>query len=92
MELRPLVKYSGCLQEVESGGKLLDRQSPKVVAVAYRSKSFTRSSIRKASTGKSLVFWIGGRLYTRGSRTWRFNGSKRVSDAVNSLNYFSLFL
>lgn len=36
------------------------------------------------------MFWIGGRLYTRGSRTWRFNGSKRVSDAVNSLNYFFL--
>ena len=62
MELRPLVKYNGRLQEVESGGKLLDRQSRKVVAVAYRSWSFTRSSICKAPTGKFLVFWIGGRL------------------------------
>ena len=62
MELRPLVKYSGRLQEVESGGKLLDRQSRKVVAVAYRSWLFTRSSICKASTGTFLVFWIGGRL------------------------------
>ena len=84
MELRPLVKYSGRLQEVESGGKLLDRQSRKVVAVAYRSWLFTRSSICKASTGKFLVFWIGG-------RTWRFNWPNRVSDAVIFF-IFSIFL
>ena len=33
-----------------------------MVAVAYRRWLFTRSSNCKASTGKVLVFWIGGRL------------------------------
>ena len=43
-----------------------------MVAVAYRRRSFTRTSNCKALTGKVLVFWISGRLwqvvaYERGS-------------------------
>ena len=38
-------------------------QAQKVVAVAYRSWSFTRGSNCKALTSKVLKFWIGGRLW-----------------------------
>ena len=34
-----------------------------LVAVAYMGWSFNRVSSCKASTGKFLVFWIGGRLW-----------------------------
>ena len=56
---------SGRLQEVKNNGKSLTvaRQAQKVVAVAYRSWLFTRGSNCKALTGKTLVFWIGGRLW-----------------------------
>ena len=34
-----------------------------MVVVAYRRYSFTRGSYCKDLTGKTLVFWIGGRLW-----------------------------
>ena len=34
-----------------------------MVAVAYKTWSFTRGSNCQALTGKVLVFWIGGRLW-----------------------------
>ena len=43
--------------------KIINRQTQKVVAVAYRRWSFTRGSNCKALTGKVLVFWIGGHLW-----------------------------
>ena len=42
--------------------KLINRQSQKVVVVAYSVWSFSRSSNYKALTGKNLVFWISGCL------------------------------
>ena len=49
---------SGRLQEVKNNRKSLNFQAQKVVAVAYRSWSFTRGSNCKALTGKILVFLI----------------------------------
>ena len=39
-----------------------DRETQKVVAVAYRRWSFTSGSNCKALAGNILVFWISGRL------------------------------
>ena len=59
------------LQEVKNNGKSLNFRAQKVVAVAYRSWSFTRGSNFKALTGKILVY---GRLtLTTGGHTWRFD-------------------
>ena len=41
----------------------MGQKGQKVVAVAYRRWSFTRRSNCKALTGKTLVFWIGFRLW-----------------------------
>ena len=46
----------------KNNGKPLNRQSKKVVAVAYRRWSFTRDSNCKASTANVLVCLILGRL------------------------------
>ena len=55
---------SSRLQEVKNNGKSLNFCAQKVVAVAYRSWSFTRGSNFKALTGEILVY---GRLtLTRG--------------------------
>ena len=43
--------------------KIINRKAQKVVAVAYRRWSSTRSWNCKALSGKTLVFWIGGRLW-----------------------------
>ena len=42
---------------------IVERQAKKEVAVAYRRWSFTRGSKCNALTQKTLVFWIGGRLW-----------------------------
>ena len=42
--------------------KFINRQSQKVVVVAYSVWSFSRGSNCKALTGKNLVFWISGCL------------------------------
>ena len=58
-----LLTGGGRLQESSHRGpwKIINRQTQKVVAVAYRRWSFTRGSNCNALTGKILVFWIGGR-------------------------------
>ena len=57
IEIRLCVKWS--LRKVKNNGKLINRQSRKVVVVvAYSAWSFSRGSNFNALTGKILVFWI----------------------------------
>ena len=43
--------------------KIIMPSPKKVIAVTYEWCLFMRCSNYKASTGKNLVFWIGGRLW-----------------------------
>ena len=62
--MRQVVEFDRLL-ELKNNGKSLNFQAQKVVAVAYKRWSFTRSSNCKALTGKVLVheFSIGGLLW-----------------------------
>ena len=56
--MRQVVAY----KRLKTFKKSLNFQAQKVVAVAYRRWSFSRSSNCKALTGKVLLFWLRDRL------------------------------
>ena len=68
--LREVVAYKNRTTGGLFREEVINRQAQKVAAVAYWRWSFTRGSNCKALTGKSLMFWTGGRLWEVVAKRW----------------------